>query len=236
MKKIVNTYTLYIFLLFVLIIASCSKKITSPKIPEKHETTPIVQVHQLKNGDIVFIGAENEGLSGAIKNATYNPNSFNFDHVGMIERTKDSIFVLHAAPKGGSQREVLMNFYRTQKTKDNSIIIFRLKKEVQFSIPSAIATAKSMLGKPYNWTYILNEEEYYCSDFIERAFRKDSIFEHIPMNFKNKTTGTFDQYWIDLYRNKNLEIPQDQPGTNPNQLSTSPKLTLVGELIDSSQN
>lgn len=230
MKKIVNIYSLFILSLFLMIIGSCSKKNIGPKISKELDSKAIIHKENLKNGDLIFVGAIDDGLSGAIKNATLMNSKFNFDHIGMIEHTKDSIFVLHAAPKGGSQREEINQFYKNQKTADNELIIYRLKKEYQSSISSAIETAKSMLGKPYNWTYILNENEYYCSDFIERAFRKDSIFKHIPMNFKNKSTGMIDQYWIDLYRNKNLEIPQDQPGTNPNQLSNSPKLELYGSL------
>lgn len=231
MKKTLNVYTLYISVLFIVIMGSCASKTNSEQSRrEVNNRNKLITLHDLNNGDLIFVGAIDEGLSGAIKNSTFNYSTYNFDHVGMIERTKDSVFVLHATPKGGSQREVIQEFYKNQKRKDNTIIIYRLKKDYHAAIPSAIENAKAMLGKPYNWTYILNEEEYYCSDFIERAFRNDSIFEHIPMNFKNNSTGEFESFWIDLYQSKKLEIPQDQPGTNPNQFSTSPKLELIGPL------
>ncbi len=72
------------------------------------------------------------------------------------------------------------------------IVIYRLKNEYQSTIPHAIEKAKTMLGKPYNWLYLLNDDELYCSDFVERAFRDDNkVFELIPMNFKNKETGYY---------------------------------------------
>ena len=194
-------------------------------IPEK-----LIQLKEIQDGDLIFVGAQTEELSGAISRVTKISNETNFDHVGLIEKTADSIFVLHAAPMGGSQREEIHHFYTSQTEKKNLIVIYRLKKEFQPSIPNAIIKAKTMLGKPYNWLYILNDDELYCSDFIERAFRDDKIFELIPMNFKNKETGIIDNFWIDFYKKKGKDVPQDEPGTNPNQLATSEKLEKIGVL------
>ena len=231
MKKIINVLPIIILTLFFLSKNCFAQTNHLPKADKNEKSTalPISYTH-LRNGDLIFVGAENEGLSGAIKRSTSNYASYNFDHIGIIEKTNDSLFVLHAAPKDGSQREELRLFYKNQGKEENSIIIYRLKKDYQHSIPKAIETAKTMLGKPYNWKYILNEDEYYCSDFVERAFRKDSIFEHIPMNFKNLETGKIDNFWIELYEKMNTTVPQDLPGTNPNQLSSSPKLELHGSL------
>ena len=190
----------------------------------------IISLKNIQNGDLIFVGAQTEELSGAINRVTKINDETNFDHVGLIEKTTDSIFVLHAAPMGGSQREEIHHFYTSQSEKKNKIVIYRLKNEYQSTIPYAITKAKTMLGKPYNWLYILNDDELYCSDFVERAFRDDKVFELIPMNFKNKETGIIDKFWIDFYRKKGKEVPQDEPGTNPNQLATSEKLIKVGEL------
>lgn len=184
----------------------------------------------IKNGDLIFVGAQTEELSGAINRVTKLSDETNFDHVGLIEKTSDSIFVLHAAPMGGSQREEIHHFYTSQTEKNNKIVIYRLKDDYQKTIPNSISKAKTMLGKPYNWLYILNDDELYCSDFVERAFRNDNVFELIPMNFKNNETGKIDDFWIDFYRKKGKDVPQDEPGTNPNQLASSEKLIKIGEL------
>lgn len=184
----------------------------------------------IKNGDLIFVGAQTEELSGAINRVTKLSDETNFDHVGLIEKTSDSIFVLHAAPMGGSQREEIHHFYTSQTEKNNKIVIYRLKDDYQKTIPNAISKAKTMLGKPYNWLYILNDDELYCSDFVERAFRNDNVFELIPMNFKNQETGKIDDFWVDFYSKKGKKVPQDEPGTNPNQLASSEKLIKIGEL------
>jgi len=61
---------------------------------------------------------------------------------------------------------------------------------------------------------------------------KNRIFsEHIPMNFKNPKTDQIDDFWIDFYKKLNLEVPQNQNGTNPNQLANSEKLVKTGVLL-----
>ena len=222
MKKIFVLFPIFL-LLFSLIMNSCTQTKT---LSEKE----IISLKNIKNGDLIFVGAQTEELSGAISRVTKISDKTNFDHVGLIEKTSDSIFVLHAAPMGGSRREEVHHFYTSQTEKKNKIVIYRLQKEYQSTIPNAITKAKTMLGKPYNWLYILNDDELYCSDFVERAFRNDEVFELIPMNFKNKETGIIDDFWIDFYKKKGKEVPQDEPGTNPNQLASSEKLTRIGEL------
>ena len=222
MKKIFVLFPIFL-LLFSLIMNSCTQ---TKALSEKE----IISLKNIKNGDLIFVGAQTEELSGAISRVTKISEKTNFDHVGLIEKTSDSIFVLHAAPMGGSQREEIHHFYTCQTEKKNKIVIYRLQKEYQATIPNAITKAKTMLGKPYNWLYILNDDELYCSDFVERAFRNDEVFELIPMNFKNKETGIIDDFWIDFYKKKGKEVPQDEPGTNPNQLASSEKLTRIGEL------
>ena len=222
MKKIFVLFPIFL-LLFSLIMNSCTQ---TKALSEKE----IISLKNIRNGDLIFVGAQTEELSGAISRVTKISEKTNFDHVGLIEKTSDSIFVLHAAPMGGSQREEIHHFYTSQTEKKNKIVIYRLQKKYQATIPNAITKAKTMLGKPYNWLYILNDDELYCSDFVERAFRNDEVFELIPMNFKNKETGIIDNFWIDFYKKKGKEVPQDEPGTNPNQLASSEKLTRIGEL------
>lgn len=228
MKKINNLFTLPL-LLFTLIINSCAKNNINATDQSQNTLSKMLALKDINNGDLIFVGAEEENLSGAINRVTQLNENTTFDHVGIIEKTKDSVFVLHAAPKGGSQREFINDFYNDRSK--NALVIYRLKNEYLKSIPQAIINAKNLLGKPYNWDYILNNEEYYCSDFVERAFRNDQIFDLIPMNFKNPKTGEIDQFWIDFYDKKGKSVPQNEPGTNPNQIASSDKLLKIGQLL-----
>lgn len=191
-----------------------------------------VAIRNLRSGDLIFVGAEKDNLSGAINRVTQKKDSIAFDHIGIVEKKGDAIFVLHASSKQGSVEENIREFYRTEKTADNKIMVYRLKDSFQHAIPAALVAARQMLGKPYNWTYILSENSYYCSDFIERSFRKDHIFALEPMTFINPKTGEIDDFWIDFYKKQHLDVPEGKPGCNPNGLAASDKLVLLGNLIN----
>ncbi|MDR3026150.1 YiiX/YebB-like N1pC/P60 family cysteine hydrolase [Chryseobacterium sp.] len=183
---------------------------------------------QLKNGDLLFVTAKESGLSGAINNVTQKQKAASFDHIGILEKEGRKIFVLHAAPKGGSQKQDLKDFIKDQKEDGQEVIVYRLKPEYQKTIPEAIEKANSMLGKPYNFNYILDETSYYCSDFVERAFRKENIFKLEPMTFIDPKTGKTNAFWEEFYTKKNLKVPEGEPGCNPNGLAGSDKLERIG--------
>ncbi|SQB45939.1 YiiX/YebB-like N1pC/P60 family cysteine hydrolase [Chryseobacterium jejuense] len=185
---------------------------------------------QLQNGDLLFVTAKQTGLSGAINNVTQKQKTASFDHIGILEKEGNKIYVLHATPKGGSQKQNLKDFMEDQKKDQQDIIVYRLKPEYQKSIPEAVKKAYSMLGKPYNFNYILDESSYYCSDFVERAFRNDHIFTLEPMTFIDPKTGKTNAFWEEFYTKKNLKVPEGEPGCNPNGLAGSEKLERVGDL------
>lgn len=184
----------------------------------------------LKNGDLLFVTAKNSGLSGAINNVTQTQENASFDHIGIVEKNQNGIFVLHAAPKGGSQKQTLKDFKKDQKAEGQKIVAYRLKPEYQNAIHEALRKAHSLLGKPYNFEYILNENSYYCSDFIERSFRENHIFKLEPMTFNDPKTGKTNAYWQSFYDKKNLKVPEGELGCNPNGLASSDKLIRIGEI------
>lgn len=184
----------------------------------------------LENGDLLFVTAKDTGLSGAINNVTQRQKEASFDHIGIAEKENGHWYVLHAAPKGGSRKQELKYFLKDQSDDGQKVIIYRLKPEYQKTIPAALKKAEAMLGKPYNFDYILNENSYYCSDYIERAFRQDHIFKLEPMTFKDPKTGKTNEFWESFYQKKNLKVPEGEPGCNPNGLAASEKLVRIGEL------
>jgi uncharacterized protein YycO len=188
------------------------------------------QILGLKNGDLFFVTAKETGLSGAINNVTQKQKNASFDHIGILEKSKEGVFVLHAAPKGGSQKQNIKDFLKDQANDGQRVMVYRLKSQYQNSIPNAISKAELMVGKPYNFNYILDENSYYCSDFIERAFRNDHIFKLEPMTFIDPKTGKTNTFWEEFYQKKNLKVPEGELGCNPNGLAASDKLERIKEL------
>ena len=184
----------------------------------------------LENGDLLFVPAVESGLSGAINNVTQTEKKTSYDHIGILKREKNNIYVLHAAPKGGSQKQKLHTFLKEQTKSGQKIDVYRLKSEYKSSIPNSVSKAETLVGKPYNFNYILDDNSFYCSDFVERAFRENQIFQLEPMTFIDPKTKKTNSYWERFYQEKNLKVPEGEPGCNPNGLAASDKLMKIGEL------
>lgn len=185
----------------------------------------VLKTSEIQNGDLLFVEAETKNLSGAISRVTENNQTISFDHIAIIEKNKNKINVLEASIKKGSNKTSYSRFLKNNIK--NKIILYRLKPEFQFAIPDAILKANEMLGKPYNKTYILNENSFYCSDFIERSFRKSKIFDLKPMTFINPKTGKTDEFWKKFYEDLGLKVPEGKLGCNPNGLSASSKIEKI---------
>ncbi|MET0290064.1 MAG: YiiX/YebB-like N1pC/P60 family cysteine hydrolase [Pseudoxanthomonas sp.] len=184
---------------------------------------------RVQDGDLLFVTATHTGLSGAINDATGKQGQLNYDHVALVASDDAGRIVLHADDQG-SRQQTLDAFLADAEARQRQVVVYRLKRGARNAIPAAIQQARGLLGKPYNFTYVQAEDSYYCSDFIERAFRADHVFALQPMNFKNPQTGQISTYWTDFYRDKGMEVPQDKPGTNPNDMARSEVLQRIGQL------
>ena len=181
----------------------------------------------IQAGDILFRGATTGKLSVAIDQVTQTSVETHFSHMGVVEILADSICVLHADPEGGSCRISLSEFLHPEGDLVE-VVAYRLKDEWQGTIPLALERARQMLGKPYNYSYILSDTSHYCSEFVFRAFETDSVFEMNPMTFKSPQTNDFLPSWVEYYQKLKLEIPEGLPGCNPNGMVTSEKLLRLG--------
>lgn len=180
-------------------------------------------IKHLESGDMIFVESNEQNLSSAISRVTkVDEHNISFDHIGIVEKAAGSVNVLHATTQGGSIKQSLNDFIQAHKAR--RLVVYRLKDEYKSAIPSALLRANQMLGKPYNYLYIPSDTAYYCSDFIERAFRESNIFKLEPMTFVNPATKEVDAYWKSFYDKHNVEVPEGLPGCNPNGLSHSDKI------------
>lgn len=184
---------------------------------------------QLQSGDLLFRGAGSENISEAIDKVTQTVAQTHFSHVGLVEVTDSGVFVLHASPIGGTC-EVSINEFLHPEGDSVTVIAYRLKDQWQRDIPGAIRGAKQMLGKPYNFSYIMTDTAHYCSEFVYLAFADDTVFELNPMTFKDPKTHDFFPTWVEYYQKMRIEIPEGLPGCNPNGLAASNKLKRLGSI------
>lgn len=184
----------------------------------------------IKNGDLLFVSSGKSDLSNAINEVTQTHNKNNFYHIALVEVASDSIWVLHSSTENGSER-VSYNDFKKQMEKDGSkITLYRIKEDLEIDFSAAIAKAKTMLGKPYNFTYILSDTAFYCSDFVYNAFTDNQIFEMEPMTFKKTNSNEFHPTWIEFYKKLDIEIPEGKLGCNPNGMASSPNIRRIGDI------
>ncbi|WP_372774874.1 YiiX/YebB-like N1pC/P60 family cysteine hydrolase [Mangrovibacterium sp.] len=185
---------------------------------------------QVKSGDLLFQGADSTSLSDAIDKVTQTCDDTHFSHVGLVEVADDGrIFVLHANTYSGTCRVSLQQFLDAEDASVQTVV-YRLKEPWQKTIPAAIAAAKKMLDRPYNFSYILSDSSHYCSEFVFKAFESDSVFELNPMTFKDPETSDFYPTWTNYYAKMGIDVPEGEPGCNPNGMAVSPKLERIGVL------
>lgn len=196
-------------LLITLIFASCTQ----------HEFVP-------QDGDLLFCVAEPSEMSDAIVDATKTQDVVQYDHVAMFATIDGKASVIEASPKNGV---VCRNWedFLSETSKGSGIVVMRINQPTD--IPEAINRAKELIGQPYDWSYLPNNQKIYCSELIYESYLDENgepIFTANPMNFKD-TEGNFPQFWIDVFNQLGEPIPQGIPGTNPNDLS---KETILEEV------
>ncbi|WP_050999225.1 YiiX/YebB-like N1pC/P60 family cysteine hydrolase [Liquorilactobacillus vini] len=169
---------------------------------------------ELKSGDLLFIQASTEKLSRLIAASTQaDMNQSNYTHVALVKRQNGNYFVLHVAPEYGCVRQTL-TFFLADHPKQ-AIDVYRLTA-TKIDFEQVITRAESLLGQPYNHSFIKDQPGYYCSEFICEVFKPAAIFHEQPMCFGSQQTIL--PAWHAYYQRLGLPIPVGQLGSSPNSL------------------
>jgi len=195
---------------------------------------------QLEIGDILFQDLDSSPLCDAIELVTPGFENGNFSHIGIVVETGDLFClnpdynpahhtrVLEALPGGVITTRIDSFLIRSSDYNGNpKVIAGRLKDEYKNTIPKAIEFANKQIGVDYDEVFLLNNEKYYCSELIYKAFEKDSIFQLQPMTFLDPKTKDTLSIWKEYYSDLKVEIPQNKLGINPGIMSLSDKMEIV---------
>lgn len=205
-------------LMLLLFLASCSRS------PEA-----------LRTGDLVFVGIPmtytigDDSMADAIGAAT-GGDSLNIIHTAIAEVSADSVWIIDATLRRGVDRHPLDTFLCDFTLKDGSLprfIVMRLKDDTQAR--EYVENAKRYLGLKYNNAFIPCDTAKYCTELVRDSYIHSDgshIFRQVPMNFK-APDGTMPRYWEELFAILGTDVPQDEPGTNPNQIMHEAALERV---------
>jgi len=195
-----------------------------------YSCTTSVKEFSFQTGDLLFQVGKNSELNEAITEVTSGERDIHYTHIGIISIENDTVFVIEAIPPEVSK--TLLDTFLSRSAnweKKPMVAVGRLKPEYREVIPQALIRAKNLLGKPYDYVYSPDNDAYYCSELITFSFLNKQnmpIFEPIKMNFRD-ADGNLPVYWIEHFEKQNAEIPENELGSNPGELSKSEKIEIV---------
>jgi hypothetical protein len=178
----------------------------------------VVDVDKLRSGDLIGVSAANSDFSRAIGTSGETED---YDHLGLVERDGQRIFVWNANPTIGVAKELLTDFI-TRESENEARQFHAYRPKQVIDIKAALAFADQQLGLPYNHSFQPSETSFYCADLIARAF-PPGFFAAKPMQFKG-------DYWTDYYRKLGTTVPHDELGYHPSDMLAQNNLSYLGEL------
>lgn len=193
-------------------------------------------VETLQTGDLIFVGIpmdysiEEDSFEGAVTSATGDPDSLNLIHVAIAEVSADTTWIIDATIAHGVDRHPIDTFYSDFTLKDGSLPVLIVKRLVDPSKAGEyVENAKKFLGLPYDVHFLPDNDSLYCSELVRDSYVGEDgkhVFDIAPMNFKD-ADGEFPLYWRQLFGLIGQSIPQDVPGTNPQDMSRSKAIRTV---------
>ncbi|CAH1856077.1 YiiX/YebB-like N1pC/P60 family cysteine hydrolase [Convivina praedatoris] len=177
---------------------------------------------EIREGDLLFVRSGHKKLDQMIAQST-GQNSY--IHVALVTQIEPEIWVIHASMPDGCLTETLTDFLVKRK---GLVDLYRINARGN-NISRAVVRAQDNLNRPYNYSFLPNDEGLYCSELITEAFKGQNIFKLNPLEFG----GPKEQdYWTKYYAKLGMDLPQGVYGSSPNSLVKSPQLHFIGELSD----
>ena len=190
---------------------------------------------KLRTGDLVFIGIPNDyslgedSMDGAIAAST-GSDGLNLIHVAIADVAEDGNYIIDATLKFGVDRHPLDTTIKQFTLKDGSQPVYIVKRLKDSRMAKDwVRRAKTFCGQPYDVRFLPDNGALYCSELVRESYLGpdgEYLFEEKPMNWKNEN-GEIPVYWTQLFAILGMDVPQDVPGTNPQDMSVSPLLKTV---------
>lgn len=185
---------------------------------------------ELIPGDLIFQMEGNSEFSRAISESTAAKDSIKIVHVGIVDTLDGGeAWVIEASPEEGVREIPLYKFLEeSPKIEGQPGIVV---KRLNFGFPNekVIKKAKSHIGELYDWWYLPDNGKIYCSELVQVSYIDNEgkyIFQPTPMNFKD-SEGNLPSFWVELFNQLEMEVPQGIPGTNPQDIFHHPALKEI---------
>ncbi|MBO4571950.1 MAG: hypothetical protein J5699_08505 [Bacteroidales bacterium] len=187
----------------------------------------------VKPGDLLFVAIPGDyvldGISEAIAQST-GSGELNFIHTAILDVDSAGVWVLDATIKHGVNRHPLDTFLVDFTLKDGTypeLEVWRLNDDSLAK--EYVGNASAHIGLPYDFTFLPDNGSYYCTELVYDSYvtpEGEHLFSTAPMNFA-LPDGTMPVYWEQLFAKLGRDIPQGEPGTNPQTMRDAPAIHKV---------
>lgn len=188
-----------------------------------------------QRGDILFQGAGDSEFSKSIATSTTADSvEFRPIHVAFVVHggSPQQAFVIEAEPRLGVCLTPYEEFIKgSAKSADGRPMVLakRISSLTEKESTQAAEKALKLLGLPYDWVFLPDNNAIYCSELIQLSFydkNGNQLFGYIPLNFKGPD-GNILPFWQKIYDQRSMPVPQGERGTSPVSIMNSPLLTTV---------
>ena len=225
MKKVLTMAAMAALLILVSGCKGGNRNVAQAPAEEVKET--------VKSGDLLFVAIpadyQLDGISDAIAQSTGSGEK-NYIHTAILDVDSAGVWVLDATIKHGVDRHPLDTFLVDFTLKDGSypdLEVWRLNDDADAA--KYVSNATAYIGEAYDFTFTADNGTHYCTELVYDSYVTSDgthIFSTVPMNFA-LPDGTMPDYWKQLFAKLGTDIPQGEPGTNPQMMRTEPAIHRV---------
>lgn len=171
--------------------------------------------------------------SNAITDVTDGVGSLNIEHVGIYANIDGREVIIESIPRAGVCITSVDSFLCRNVSTDGKpmVIIGRVCNGIDRK--QSLKNALEYVGCGYDSLFIADNNEIYCSELVQKSFvDNDSVpvFSTIPMTFRDKE-GHIPDYWLNLYARHGMNVPENEPGTNPGEMSRRKNINIIFSFI-----
>lgn len=171
----------------------------------------ISSISRLHDGDLLF---QVSSATNAITSVAEGFSSQTIDHVGIFHRHDGVPMVLEANYEG-----VLDTPFEEFCNQCSKVLVGRVRGKIDIS--KSLANAHSFLGRSYDFLFLPDNAEIYCSELVQVSFvyiDGTQVFSPVPMSFHDQD-GRIIPYWSDFYSRRLMQVPEGVAGSHPGGLS-----------------
>lgn len=184
-----------------------------------------------QEGDILFQDIDCGPFCESIEQVTIGYGGARISHCGIFVRdASQNAFVIESGSRGVVYTPLDSFLQRTTDSKGRpKVMIGRINSDYKEFIPDFLRKADSLIGKPYDSYFELNNDALYCSELVWLAFTVNNkpIFDIQPMTFKAPGTDTVFSLWQSYFDELGITVPEGKPGLNPGSISLSGNLRII---------